>query len=58
MKFLIYNTGKQTCNEMVGRMRGELPRIQAHIYIHTHIIFINSWSVSFLLNTLKTPASK
>lgn len=47
MKLLIYNTGKQMCNEMVGRMRGELPRIKAHIYI----IFINSWNVSFLLST-------
>lgn len=50
MKFLIYNPGKQMCNEIVGRMKGELPRIRAY----TYIIFINSWNVSFLLNTLKT----
>lgn len=50
MKFLIYNVGEQTCNEMVGRMRGGLPRIKAYMYI----IFINGKNVSLLLNTLKT----
>lgn len=53
MKLLIYNSGKHMYNEMVGIMRGELPRIKAYIYI----IFINSWNVSFLLNTL-TQTSK
>lgn len=50
MKLLIYNRGEQTCNETVGRMRGELPRIKAYMYI----IFINGKNVSLLLNTLKT----
>lgn len=54
MKFLIYNTGKQMCNEMVGRMRGELPGIKAYVYI----ISINSRNVSLLLNTLETQTSE
>ena len=50
MRLLIYNTGEQTCNEIVGRMRGELPRIKSYMYI----IFMKGKNVSLLPNTLKT----
>jgi len=35
---------------MVGRMRGEHPRIKAYMYI----IFLNGRNASLLLNTFKT----